>query len=89
MKRFGNRGTAVCPADIEIGSTDLAGVAQWLEPWPVNQKVTNLIPSQRTFLGCGSGSLAGGMQEATDQCMSCTLTFLSLSFSLPSSLSKK
>ena len=23
----------------------LAGVAQWIEYWPVNQKVTNLIPS--------------------------------------------
>ena len=29
------------------------GVAQWLEHWPVNQKVTSSIPSQGTCLGCG------------------------------------
>ena len=31
----------------------LAGVAQWIECWPVNQRVTCLIPSQGTCLGCG------------------------------------
>ena len=30
----------------------LAGVAQWIEHWPVNQRVTDLIPSQGTCLGC-------------------------------------
>ena len=30
----------------------LAGVAQWIECWPVNQRVTGLIPSQGTCLGC-------------------------------------
>ena len=30
----------------------LAGVAQWTERWPVNQRVTGLIPSQGTCLGC-------------------------------------
>ena len=34
----------------------LAGVAQWIECWPANQRVTGLIPSQGTCLGCGSGS---------------------------------
>ena len=33
----------------------LAGVAQWIECWPVNQKVVDLIPSQGTSLGCGPG----------------------------------
>ena len=33
-------------------------------------------------------SLVGGVQEGTDWCISCTLLFLSFSFSLPSSLSK-
>ena len=31
----------------------LAGVAQWIECWPVNQRVIGLIPSQGTYLGCG------------------------------------
>ena len=30
-----------------------AGVAQWIECWPMNQKVASLIPSQGTCLGCG------------------------------------
>ena len=31
--------------------TALAGVAQWIECWPANQKVTSSIPSQGTCLG--------------------------------------
>ena len=34
----------------------LAGVAQWIECWPANQRVTNLIPSQGICLGCRPGS---------------------------------
>ena len=30
----------------------LAGVVQWNERWPVNQRVTSSIPSQGTCLGC-------------------------------------
>ena len=33
----------------------LAGVAQWIESWPVNQRVTGSIPSQGTCLGCWPG----------------------------------
>ena len=33
----------------------LAGVAQWTEHRPANQRVTGSIPSQGTFLGCGPG----------------------------------
>ena len=33
----------------------LAGVAQWTECWPLNQRVTGLIPSQGIGLGCGPG----------------------------------
>ena len=33
----------------------LAGVAQWIERQPVNQRVTTLIPSQGTCLGCRPG----------------------------------
>ena len=32
--------------------TALAVVAQWIELWPVNQKVTGSIPSQDTLLDC-------------------------------------
>ena len=31
----------------------LAGVAQWIELQPANQRVASLIPSQGTCLGCG------------------------------------
>ena len=33
----------------------LAGVAQWIELLPENQRVGSLIPSQGTCLGCGPG----------------------------------
>ena len=33
----------------------LAGVAQWVEHWPVNTKVTGSIPGQGTSLGCVPG----------------------------------
>ena len=44
----------------------LAGVAQWIERWPVNLKVTGSIPSQGPGLGCGRGSPFGGKREVTD-----------------------
>ena len=31
----------------------LAGVAQWIERWPANQRVTSLIPSQGNAWGAG------------------------------------
>ena len=64
------------------------GVAQMVECSPANWKVTRLIPGQGTRLGFGPGLQLGRMQEATDQYFSCTLMFLSLSFSLFSPLSK-
>ena len=33
----------------------LAGVAQWIECRPENQRVASSIPSQGTCLGCGLG----------------------------------
>ena len=33
----------------------LADVAQWTECQPVNQRVTGLIPSEGTSLGCWQG----------------------------------
>ena len=37
----------------------LAGVAQWIERRPANQRVAGLIPSQGTCLGCGTGPQQG------------------------------
>ena len=54
---------------VKTCQTALAGVAQWIEPWPAHQKVEGSVPSQGACLGCGP-------------------MFLSLSFSLPSPLSK-
>ena len=40
-------------------TTALAGVAQWIECRPMNQKVTGSNPSQGTCLGCWPGSQLG------------------------------
>ena len=46
--------------------TALVRVAQWIEHWPTNQRVTGLIPSQGTCLCCGPGPVPSlGMLEAT------------------------
>ena len=45
--------------------TAMAGVAQWIECWPENQRVMGSIPSLGTCLGCGPGPQLGGRQEAT------------------------
>ena len=66
--------------------SSLAGVTQWFECWPANWKVSGLILGQGT--GLWAGSLVGVVQEVTDPCISHTLMFLSLSFSLPFPLSK-
>ena len=66
----------------------LAGVAQWVEHRPMTLKVASSVPGQGAFTDCGSGPAVGDMQEASNQCHSCTLMFLSLSLSL-SSLSLK
>ena len=67
----------------------LAGVAQWRERWPANQKVASSfsVMAHAWVVGQGPG-WGGGGQEATDQCISGTSMFLSLSFSLLSSFSK-
>ena len=37
----------------------LAGVAQWIECWPENQRVTGLIPSQGICLGWARSPVGG------------------------------
>ena len=41
----------------------LAGVAQWIEHQPANQRVGGSIPSQGTCLGCGPGPLQGACER--------------------------
>ena len=41
----------------------LAGIAQWIEWGPVNQRVTGSIPSQGTGLGCGPGPQSGACER--------------------------
>ena len=43
------------PAGEEEHPSALAGVAQWTEHRPLNQRVASSIPSQGTCLGCGPG----------------------------------
>ena len=46
----------------------LAGVAQWIERRPANQRVASSIPSQGTCLGCGPSAQLGAceMQQHID-----------------------
>ena len=44
----------------------LAGVAQWLEGWPANQKAAGLIPSPNACLCCGPGPWSGVCERPTD-----------------------
>ena len=41
----------------------LAGVAQWIECQPVNQRVASSIPSQGAGLGCGPGPQLGARKR--------------------------
>ena len=50
-------------AGIKKNKLALAGVAQWTEHQPANQRVTSLIPSQGTCLGCGPGLQKGACER--------------------------
>ena len=65
----------------------LTGVAQLVGHHLRKQKAASLIPGQGTCLGCGFSPWVGSIQQASDQCFSLTLMFLSL-FPLPFPLSK-
>ena len=65
-----------------IWLTALAGVAQWIECRPVNQRVAGLIPSQGLCLGCQPGQVPSAGRVRSNH----ILMFLSLSFSFPSLL---
>ena len=55
----------------------LAGVAQWIECWPVTQRVASSIPSLGHMPGLWARSPVGGAREAT------THWYLSLSLPPP------
>ena len=59
----------------------LAGVAQWIERWLLNQKDAGSIPSQGTCLGCKPGPQEGACERQPHIDVS-----LPLSPSLPLSL---
>ena len=46
-----------------IKSPALAGVAQWIECGPANQRVAGSIPSQGTCLGRGPGAQEGAREK--------------------------
>ena len=48
---------------IQKPTNALAGVAQWIEHQPVNQRITGTIPSQGTCLGCGPGPQYGACER--------------------------
>ena len=66
------------PASLKLFAA-LAGIAQWIEHRPSNQRVTSLIPRQGSCLDCGPGPSRGHVRRNH------TLMFLS-SPSLPLSL---
>ena len=56
-------------------TTVLAGLAQWIEHQPVNQRVTGLIPSQGTCLGCKPGPHWGACEKQPHIDVSFSLSF--------------
>ena len=64
-----------------MGDLALAGVAQWTQCPPANQRVPSSIPSLEHMPGLLAGSPVGGCARGN-----CTLMFLSLSFSPTSPL---
>ena len=59
----------------------LAGITQWMERGPANQRVPGLTPSQGTCLGCGPDPQLGMCERQTHIDISLPL-FLSPLFSL-------
>ena len=63
-KRWGGKGVIkFIKVDCLKGMFASAGVAQWTERRPVHQRVTGLIPSQGTCLGCGPGPQRGAHEK--------------------------
>ena len=45
----------LCMPSFKTAQLSLAGVAEWIECQPANQRAAGSIPSQSACLGCGSG----------------------------------
>ena len=56
-------GVIIQPSANIYGNIALAGVAQWVERQPANQRVTSSIPNQGTCLGCGPGPQLGVLKR--------------------------
>ena len=70
------------PGNAKSNIPDLAGVAQWIEHRPANQRITSSIPSQGTCLGCRPGPQRGAFERQPHVDVS------PFSFSFPSPVSK-
>ena len=57
MKQNGDKQSMRCR--VQNTGYALAGVAQWIEHWPADQRVIGLTPSQGTCLGCRTGPWLG------------------------------
>ena len=68
-------------AEKSVSNSALVGVAQWIECWPVNQRVASSIPSQGPCLGFGPCPQLGVCKRQPH-------IDVSLPLLLPSSLSK-
>ena len=55
----------------------------------MHRNVAGSIPREDTYLGCGRDPQLGSIQEATNQCFSLQLMFLSLFLLLQKQLKKK
>ena len=81
-------GENICNTDF-VKIPALAGVAQWIEHGPANQKVAGLIPSQGTCLGWGPDPWLGACERQPIHVYLLNIdVLLSLVFSLPPPLSK-
>ena len=65
----------VCFGSVKINQA-LAGVAQWIEGWPMNQKIAGSIPSQGTCLGCRPGPQWGECERQPHLDVSLALSLL-------------
>ena len=54
---------AVILMELKITDAGTAGVAQWIERQPVNQRVSGSIPSQGTCVGCRPGPQVGARER--------------------------
>ena len=80
------RPTVLLPSGHLRNAPALASVALLVGALSISQKVMGSVPGQSTCLGCGFNLRSRSVREATSQCFSLTLTFLSLPLFLPLSL---